>query len=240
MKIRKAVIVAGGWGTRFLPITRSQPKEMLPLVNKPIIQYSVEEAVSSGIEQIIIITAMGKNAIEDYFDRAFELEHMLEEKGEQKLLREMRELSNLVDVCYVRQKGQLGLGHAVLKAKNAVDNEPFALFLPDDVVEGPVPLLRQLMAVYERQECSVVAVESIKKEDTVKYGIIDPDKVSDRVYKVGRLVEKPPPEEAPSNLGVVGRYVLTPEIFGILEDTQPSKDNEIQLTDALQSLLVWM
>lgn len=237
MKIRKAVIVAGGWGTRFLPVTRSQPKEMLPLVDKPIIQYSVEEAVSSGIEQIIFVTALGKNAIEDYFDRVFELEYFLEQKGEKKLLREMRELSNIIDICYVRQKEQLGLGHAVMTAKNMVDNEPFALFLPDDVVDGPVPLLKQLLAVYEQYGGSVVAVEGVKKEDTVKYGIIDPEKISDRVYRVRRLVEKPPPEEAPSNLGVVGRYILTPEIFDVLKVTPPGKDNEIQLTDALQSLL---
>ena len=237
MKIRKAVIVAGGWGTRFLPVTRSQPKEMLPLVDKPIIQYSVEEAVSSGIEQIIFITALGKNAIEDYFDRVFELEYFLEQKGEKKLLREMRELSNLIDICYVRQKEQLGLGHAVMTAKNMVDNEPFALFLPDDVVDGPVPLLKQLMAVYAQYGGSVVAVEGVKKEDTVKYGIIDPEKISARVYRVRRLVEKPPPEEAPSNLGVVGRYILTPEIFDVLKVTPPGRDNEIQLTDALQSLL---
>ena len=220
-----------------MPVTRSQPKEMLPLVDKPIIQYSVEEAVSSGIEQIIFITALGKNAIEDYFDRVFELEYFLEQKGEKKLLREMRELSNLIDICYVRQKEQLGLGHAVMTAKNMVDNEPFALFLPDDVVDGPVPLLKQLMAVYAQYGGSVVAVEGVKKEDTVKYGIIDPEKISDRVYRVRRLVEKPPPEEAPSNLGVVGRYILTPEIFDVLKVTPPGRDNEIQLTDALQSLL---
>jgi len=237
MEIRKAVIVAGGWGTRFLPITRSQPKEMLPLVDKPIIQYAVEEAVSSGIEQIVFVTALGKNAIEDYFDRVFELEYFLEQKGEKKLLREMQELSNLIDICYVRQKRPLGLGHAVLTAKNVIDNEPFALFLPDDVVDGPVLLLKQLLAVYEQYGQSVVAVENVKKEDTVRYGIIDPEKISGRVYKVKRLVEKPPPEEAPSNLGVVGRYILTPEIFDILKDTPPGKGGEIQLTDAIQSLL---
>ncbi len=237
MKIRKAVIVAAGWGTRFLPITRSQPKEMLPLVDKPIIQYSVEEAVASGIEHIVLVTALGKQAIEDYFDRAFELEYMLEQKGEKKLLREMRELSNLVDICYVRQKGQLGLGHAVLTARNVVDNEPFALFLPDDVVDGKVPLLKQLMEVHEQYGGSVIAVERIEREDTVKHGIIEPREISDRVYQVLNIVEKPPPDEALSNLGVVGRYVLMPEIFDFLEAASPGKNNEIQLTDALQSLL---
>lgn len=237
MKIRKAVIVAAGWGTRFLPITRSQPKEMLPLVDKPIIQYSVEEAVASGIEHIILVTALGKQAIENYFDRAFELEYMLEQKGEKKLLREMRELSNLVDICYVRQKGQLGLGHAVLTARNVVDDEPFALFLPDDVVDGKVPLLKQLIEVHEQHGGSVIAVERIEREDTVKYGIIEPREISDRVYQVLNIVEKPPPDEAPSNLGVVGRYVLMPEIFDFLEAASSGKNNEIQLTDALQSLL---
>jgi len=237
MKIRKAVIVAAGWGIRFLPITRSQPKEMLPLIDKPIIQYSVEEAISSGMEQIVFVTALGKRAIEDYFDRAFELEYLLEQKGEKKLLREMRELSSLIDICYVRQKEQLGLGHAVLTARNVVDDEPFALFLPDDVVDSEVPLLKQLLAVYEQHRGSVVAVESVKREDTVKYGIIDPEEISHRVYQVRHIVEKPQPEEALSNLGVVGRYILMPEIFDILEATLPGKNNEIQLTDALQSLL---
>jgi len=237
MKIRKAVIVAAGWGTRFLPITRSQPKEMLPLVDKPIIQYSVEEAIASGIEEVVLVTAPGKRAVEDYFDRAFELEDVLEQKGEGKLLRETRELSSLIDICYVRQKRQLGLGHAVLTAKSAIDDEPFALFLPDDVVDSKVPLLKQLIEVYERHKGSVIAVERINREDTVKYGIIEPREISDRVYQVLNIIEKPQPEEAPSNLGVVGRYILVPEIFDILEVTPPGKNNEIQLTDALQSLL---
>ena len=237
MKIRKAVIVTAGWGTRFLPITRSQPKEMLPLVDKPIIQYSVEEAIASGIEEVVLVTAPGKRAVEDYFDRAFELEDVLEQKGEGKLLRETRELSSLIDICYVRQKRQLGLGHAVLTAKSAIDDEPFALFLPDDVVDSKVPLLKQLIEVYERHKGSVIAVERINREDTVKYGIIEPREISDRVYQVLNIIEKPQPEEAPSNLGVVGRYILVPEIFDILEVTPPGKNNEIQLTDALQSLL---
>ncbi len=196
MKIRKAVIVAAGWGIRFLPITRSQPKEMLPLVDKPIIQYSVEEAIASGIEEVVLVTALGKRAIEDYFDRAFELEYILEQKGEKKLLREMRELSSLIDICFIRQKGQLGLGHAVLTARNVIAGEPFALFLPDDVFEGKEPLLRQLMEVYEQHGGSVIAVERINREDTVKYGIIEPKEISDRVYQVLNMVEKPQPDEA--------------------------------------------
>jgi len=237
MKIRKAVIVAGGWGTRFLPITRSQPKEMLPLVDKPVIQYAVEEAISSGMEQIVLVTALGKRAIEDYFDRAFELEYYLEQKGEKRLLREMQELSNMIDICYVRQKGQLGLGHAVLTARHVIEDEVFALFLPDDLVDGETPLLRQLVDVYERHKGSVIAVERVSREDTVKYGVIDPKEITDRVFQVMDIVEKPQPEEAPSNLTVVGRYILAPEIFEILEATPPGVNNEIQLTDAIHSLL---
>ena len=237
MKIRKAVIVAAGWGTRFLPITRSQPKEMLPLVDKPIIQYAVEEVIASGIEHIILVTALGKRAVEDYFDRTFELEYILEQKGETKLLREMRELSGLIDICYVRQKGQLGIGHAVLTARNVIDDEPFALFLPDDVVDSKVPLLKQLMAVYERYGGSVIAVERVSREDTAKYGIIEPEEISDRIYQVRRVVEKPKPDEAPSELGVVGRYILMPEIFDVLASTPPGKNHEIQITDGLQLLL---
>jgi len=237
MKIRKAVIVAGGWGTRFLPITRSQPKEMLPLVDKPVIQYAVEEAISAGMEQIVFVTALGKRAIEDYFDRAFELEYYLEQKGEKKLLREMQELSNMIDICYVRQKGQLGLGHAVLTARHVIEDEAFAVFLPDDIVDGKTPLLRQLVDVYEQHKGSVIAVNRIPREDTVKYGVIDPKEITDRVFQVMNIVEKPPPEEAPSDLAVVGRYILTPEIFDILEATPPGVNNEIQLTDAIHTLL---
>ncbi|MFC1870212.1 UTP--glucose-1-phosphate uridylyltransferase GalU [Chloroflexota bacterium] len=237
MKIRKAVIVAAGLGTRFLPITKSQPKEMLPLVDKPLIQYSVEEAVASGIEQVIFVTALGKQAIEDYFDRSFELECTLEQKGETRLLQQMRELSGLIDICYVRQKEQLGLGHAVLTAKNVVGEEPFAVILPDDVIDNKVPALRQLIAIYERYQTSVAAVECIERQDLVKYGIIEPEKVADRTYQVRNIIEKPEPDKAPSNLGVVGRYILTPEIFDVLEVTPPGRNNEIQLTDALQLLL---
>jgi len=237
MKIRKAVITAAGWGTRFLPITRSQPKEMLPLVDKPLIQYAVEEAINSGIEQIIMITALGKRAIEDYFDRSFELEYVLEQKGETKLLKEMRELSSLIDICYIRQKEQLGLGHAILTARGVVGEEPFAVLLPDDIVDSKVPILKQMMGVYEQYRTNVIAVERISRQDTIKYGIIEPKKISDRVYQVLSLVEKPEPAEASSDLGVVGRYILMPQIFDALEVVPPGKNQEIQLTDALQLLL---
>ena len=237
MKIRKAVITAGGWGTRFLPITKSQPKEMLPLVNKPLIQYAVEEALNSGIEQIIIVTALGKNAIEDYFDRSFELEYFLEQRGETRLLQEMRELSGLINVCYIRQKEQLGLGHAVLATRDIIGDEPFAVLLPDDIIESKVPVLKQMLEVYEQYKTSVVAVERINSEDTVEYGVIESKEISRRTYQVLSLVEKPEPVEAPSNLGIVGRYILTPQIFNALKVTQPGTNQEIQLTDALQLLL---
>ena len=237
MKIRKAVITAGGWGTRFLPVTKAQPKEMLPLINKPLIQYAVEEAINSGIEQIILVTSLGKNAIEDYFDRSFELEYLLEKRGETKLAEEMRKLSAMVNVCYIRQKEQLGLGHAVLATKGIVGEEPFAVILPDDIIESEVPALKQMLDIYEQYKTSVVAVERIEREDTVKYGVIKPNYVSERVYQVMHLVEKPMPEKAPSDLGIVGRYILTPQVFGALSVTQPGANREIQLTDALQAIL---
>jgi len=238
MKIRKAVITAAGWGTRFLPITKAQPKEMLPLVDKPLIQYSVEEAINSGIEQIIIITALGKRAIEDYFDRSFELEYVLEQKGETKLLKEIRELSSLVDICYIRQKEQLGLGHAVLTAKDLIGDEPFAILLPDDIIiDTKIPVLKQMVEVYEQYKTNIIAVERISSQDTIKYGVIKPKGISERIHQVLGLAEKPEPAEAPSNLGVVGRYILMPQIFDVLEATPPGKNQEIQLTDALQLLL---
>jgi len=237
MKIRKAVITAAGWGTRFLPLTRSQPKELLPLVNKPLIHYAVEEATNSGIEQIILITALGKHAIEDYFDRSFELEYVLERKGEAKLLQEMRKLSNLADICYIRQKEQLGLGHAILIAREVIGDEPFAVLLPDDIIDSKTPTLKQMIEVYQQHRTNVIAVERVDPQDTVKYGIIEPRKISDNIYQVLGLVEKPEPVQAPSDLGVVGRYILTPQIFDALEATPAGKNKEIQLTDALQLLL---
>lgn len=237
MKVRKAVVTAAGWGTRFLPITKAQPKEMLPLVTKPLIQYSVEEAINSGIEQIVVITALGKRAIEDYFDRSFELEYFLEQKGEVNLLKEMRELSSLADIGYIKQKEQLGLGHAILTAKEIVGKEPFAVLLPDDIIDSKVPVLKQMIEVYEQYKTNVIAVERIASQDTVKYGIIEPEKISGHIHQVLGLIEKPEPVQAPSNLGVVGRYILMPEIFDALEVTPPGKNQEIQLTDALQLLL---
>lgn len=237
MKIRKAVIAAAGWGTRFLPITKSQPKEMLPLVDRPLIQYSVEEAIACGIELVVIVTAPGKRAIEDHFDRSFELEQFLERKGETKLAEEIRRLSNMVDICYVRQKEQLGLGHAVLAAKSVVGEEPFILLLPDDLFERRELVLRQMLDVYQSYQGSVFAIKQVSAEEVSRYGIIEPRKVAERVYQVINLVEKPHPEQAPSDLAIMGRYVLMPEIFEALEDTPPGRNQEIQLTDALGRLL---
>jgi UTP--glucose-1-phosphate uridylyltransferase len=237
MKVRKAVITAGGWGTRFLPVTRSQPKEMLPLINKPLIHYAVEEAINSGIEQVILVTALGKNAIEDYFDRSFELEYFLGQRGETELLEEMRKISNMVNICYIRQKEQLGLGHAILATADVVGREPFAVLLPDDIIDSRVPALKQLLTVYERYQTNVVAVERVSEQDTVKYGIVEPKKISERLHQVLSLVEKPEPSDAPSNLGIVGRYILMPEVFDTLKVTRPGKKGEVQVTDALQLLL---
>ena len=237
MRIRKAVITAAGLGTRFLPVTRSQPKEMLPLVDRPLIQYAVEEAIKAGIQQVIMVTAMGKRAIEDYFDSAFELEYFLERRGETALLQQMREISGMVDICYVRQKEQLGLGDAIYTARNIVGDEPFAVILPDDIVLGENSLLRSMMEIYEEYGAGVIAVEEVAREDTAKYGIIEPRHVSGRLNEIVNLVEKPAPARAPSRLGIVGRYVLPPRIFDVLGKTPPDKGNEIQLTDALQLLL---
>lgn len=237
MKIRKAVITAAGWGTRFLPATKSQPKEMLPLVDKPIIQYVIEEAAASGIEHIIIITALGKHAIENHFDRSFELEDVLRRKGDDKRLEEVQRISDIARICYIRQKEQLGLGHAVSMAKDFVGNEPFALFLPDDLIASEVPAMRQMIEVYDRYGCSIIAVEPVPPEKTSAYGIINPKQIEERVFQVADLVEKPIPEDAPSNLGIVGRYILTPEIFDMFDDVSPGAVGEIQLTDALRLLL---
>lgn len=236
MQIRKVVIAAAGFGTRFLPITRSLPKEMMPIINKPLIQFAVEESLDSGIEQIIVITSAGKRAIEDYFDRSPELEHFLERNGKTRLLSEVRELAGLCDICYIRQKAQLGLGHAVLMAKDIVGNEPFALLLPDDIIDSTVPALKQLTDVYERHSGIVIAVEHIRRQDSTKYGVIAPRLISGNVYEVRDLVEKPAPDDAPSDLGIVGRYILTPEIFDVLKETLPGKGGEIQLTDAIATL----
>jgi len=234
--IKKAVITAAGWGTRFLPATKSQPKEMLPLLNKPLIQYSVEEAIGCGVELVVIVTALGKRSMEDYFDHAFELEHFLEQHGKAKLAAEVKRLSSMVDICYVRQKEQLGLGHAVLTAKNVVGNEPFVLFLPDDIFPDGAAMLKQMIEIYARYEASVLAVKEVPEDDVDRYGVISPRKVGPRTYQAMELVEKPERKEAPSRLAIMGRYVLSPDIFPALEATCPGRGQEIQLTDGLQRL----
>jgi UTP--glucose-1-phosphate uridylyltransferase len=242
MRVRKAVFPAAGWGTRFLPATKAQPKEMLPLVDKPIIQYAVEEAVAAGIEQVIIVTSSQKRAIEDHFDLSYELEHLLEEKGDIEMLRQVRHISDLAQVAYVRQKEQLGLGHAVLMAKDLIGHEPFAVILPDDVVIGDRPCIGQLIHAYERTHSSVVAVMEVPREETSRYGVIAAERSEDpldhgRLHRVTQLVEKPEPKKAPSNLAIIGRYVLTPKIFDKLEQTQRGAGGEIQLTDAIQAMM---
>jgi UTP--glucose-1-phosphate uridylyltransferase len=237
MKVHKVIITAAGWGTRFLPVTRSQSKEMLPIVDKPLIQFAVEEALNSGIEQIIVVTQQGKRSIEDYFDRCFELESFLQQKGDIKRLEEMRKLSSLVDIWYIRQKEQLGLGDAVLTAKNIIGHEPFAVILPDIIIDSRVPALKILLQDYERYGKGIIGVRPVDKKDISRYGIIEPEQVAKATYRIKSLVEKPQPARAPSNLGIIGRYVLPPEIFDALLRINPGKGREIQLTDALQSLL---
>jgi UTP--glucose-1-phosphate uridylyltransferase len=237
MRLRKAVVLAAGWGTRFLPATKAQPKEMLPLVDKPIIQYVVEELVASGIDQIAIVTALGKRAIEDHFDRSFELEAALEKKGDTRLLNLVRGISDLARIYYVRQKEQLGVGHAVLTTEDIVGNEPFALCFPDDVIDAATPAMAQMLEVYNRYRCSVLAVEEVPPSEVHKYGVIEGHPVDARVSQVRNLIEKPDPAEAPSNLAIVGRYILTPEIFDAIRSTRPGKLGEIQITDALKILL---
>ena len=241
MRVRKAVFPAAGWGTRFLPATKAQPKEMLPLVDKPIIQYAVEEAVAAGIEQVIIVTSSQKRAIEDHFDLSYELEHLLEEKGEIEKLRQVRHISDLAQIAYVRQKEQLGLGHAVLMAKDLIGHEPFAVLLPDDVVVGERPAIGQLIHAYQQTHSSVLAVAEVPPEDTYRYGIVGtirgPDEHDPRLRQVTSVVEKPEPGTAPSNYAIIGRYVLTPKIFDKLEQTQRGSGGEIQLTDAIEALM---
>ena len=234
--IKKAVIPVAGLGTRFLPATKAQPKEMLPIVDKPVIQYIVEEAVKAGIRQIIFVTGRHKRAIEDHFDRNLELERALEEKGKEELLKIVREISELADFIYIRQKEPLGLGHAILTAEPAVGEEPFAVFLGDDVMVSEPPAIKQLMEVFEKFRCSVLGLEEVPKEDVRKYGIAGGKEIEKGVIKVDSLVEKPAPEEAPSNLAIAGRYILTPKIFEMLKRTKPGKGGEIQLTDAIAML----
>jgi len=240
LQIAKAVFPAAGLGTRFLPATKAQPKEMLPLVDKPLIQYVIEEAVASGIRNITIITGRGKNAIEDHFDVSYELEHVLELRGKQDQLNEVRQISNMINFSYVRQKEALGLGHAILVSRDAVGNEPFAVMLGDDIIDSEVPCLRQMMDLFEKLQASIIATCEVPKSEISHYGVIrgyPVDGFNGRVVRVQDVVEKPSAAEAPSNLAIIGRYILMPEIFGVLEKTASGKGNEIQLTDAIRLLL---
>lgn len=236
-KIRKAIIPAAGLGTRFLPATKAQPKEMLPIVDKPTIQYIIEEAVASGIEEILIITGRNKKSIEDHFDKSVELELELEKSGKMEMLEMVRNISDMVDIHYIRQKEPRGLGHAIHCAKSFVGNEPFAVMLGDDVVDSEVPCLKQLIDCFNEYKTTILGVQTVDPKNVDKYGIVDGLHIEDRVYKVKRLVEKPSVDEAPSNVAILGRYIITPQIFEILENTAPGKGNEIQLTDALETLI---
>src|SRR5512134_3789136 len=233
MRIRKAVFPAAGLGTRFLPATKAQPKEMLPLVDKPIIQYVIEEAVAAGLTNIIIVTGRGKNAIEDHFDVSYELEKLLLERGKTELLEQVRAISSMINVSYVRQGETLGLGHAVLMAKDLVGDEPFAVMLGDDIIDSTVPCMKQMIDVFERHQGPVIAVQRVPREDISAYGVIagEPEGESGRVYRIREMVEKPAADEAPSDLAIIGRYILTPDIFAALEATPRDKGGEIQLTN---------
>jgi len=237
-KVRKAVFPAAGLGTRFLPATKAQPKEMLPLVDKPIIQYVIEEAVAAGLTNIIIVTGRGKNAIEDHFDTSYELENMLERRGNTDLLEQVRAISNMITVSYVRQGETLGLGHAVLMARELVGDEPFAVMLGDDIIDSAVPCMKQMVDVFERFGDPVIAVYQVPRDEISAYGVIDgvPDPKDGRVYQIRDLVEKPRAEEAPSDLAIIGRYILTPDIFEALERTPRDAAGEIQLTNGIRAL----
>jgi UTP--glucose-1-phosphate uridylyltransferase len=236
-KVRKAIIPAAGLGTRFLPATKAQPKEMLPIVDKPTIQYIIEEAIASEIEDIIIITGRGKRAIEDHFDKSYELEDTLRRKGEKHLLELVQDISNLANIHYIRQKEPKGLGHAIYCAKSFIGEEPFAVLLGDDIVDSQVPCLKQMIEVYNRYNASIVGVQRVPDSDVTKYGIIHCTQVEERIYRVKDMVEKPEREKAPSNIAILGRYIISPKIFDYLENAEPGKGGEIQLTDALKRLL---
>lgn len=237
MNVKKAIIPAAGLGTRFLPATKAQPKEMLPIVDKPTIQYIIEEAVASGIEEILIITGRNKRAIEDHFDKSIELEQQLTVNGKDELLKLVDDISNMANIYYIRQKEPKGLGHAIACAKTFVGNEPFAVMLGDDVVHNEVPCLKQLVDCYNEYKTTILGVQKVADNDVSKYGIVKGKPIEDGVLKVKDLVEKPKKEEAPSNIAILGRYIITPRIFDILENTKPGKGGEIQLTDALKTLM---
>ncbi len=236
MEVKKAIIPAAGLGTRFLPATKAQPKEMLPIVDKPTLQYIIEEAVESGIEEILIITGRNKKSIEDHFDKSVELELELQSKGKKELLEEVRRISDMVNIHYIRQKEPKGLGHAIYCAKSFIGKEPFAVLLGDDIVFSKKPCLKQMIEVYNAYKTSVLGVQEVSEEDVFKYGIVDGKHIEDRVYKVKGLVEKPAVGEAPSKVAILGRYIINPAIFEILKNTKPGKGGEIQLTDALKEL----
>ncbi|KXS48890.1 MULTISPECIES: UTP--glucose-1-phosphate uridylyltransferase GalU [Halanaerobium] len=237
MKIKKAVIPAAGWGTRLLPATKAQPKEMLPIVDKPSIQYIVEEAVAAGIEDILIITSKDKQSIEDHFDKSQALEAALKRQGKTELLNMVEDISEMITIHSVRQKEQKGLGHAIYCAKTFVGNDPFAVLLGDDIIHSKKPVIQQMMEIYEEKETAVLGCKTVAEKDVNKYGIVDYSRKDGDVYRVEDMVEKPSLEEAPSNLAILGRYIITPDIFNILENTPPGKGGEIQLTDALKTLL---
>ena len=238
-KVRKVVFPVAGLGTRFLPATKAQPKEMLPLIDKPIIQYGVEEAMASGCDQIIMVTGRGKSAIEDHFDTSYELEKMLEERGQKDLLRIVQQISDMMHIAYVRQKEALGLGHAVLMGAELVGDEPFAVILPDDVIDAPVPCLKQMVQIYNQTGCSVLATQVVEGQGISAYGVLDAKPVAgnNRLFEVRDLIEKPKFEQAPSNLAIIGRYILTPAIFEMLRGIEPGSGGELQLTDGLRALL---
>jgi UTP--glucose-1-phosphate uridylyltransferase len=235
-KVKKAIIPAAGLGTRFLPATKAMPKEMLPIVDKPTIQYIIEEAVASGIEDIIIVTGKGKRAIEDHFDNSFELEQNLIEKGKFELLSEVQKSSQMADIHYIRQKEPKGLGHAIWCARKFIGNEPFAVLLGDDIVQAEKPCLKQLIDQYERYQASILGVQKVPQEEVSRYGIVNGNEIGERFFSVNSLVEKPKKEEAPSNLAIMGRYILNPRIFDILGEQGPGAGGEIQLTDAIAGL----
>ena len=237
MKIRKALIPAAGFGTRFLPATKSQPKEMLSVVDKPLIQYGVEEAVHSGIESIGIVISRGKSSIEDYFDRSPELEQFLEEKGKTDFLEQVRGIAGLAEFCYIRQKKALGLGHAILMGESYIGQEPFAVLLPDDIFDCPTPCTKQLIDAYSELGASIIVLGRVDEEGTKKYGIVKPKQISERVFQIEDMIEKPGPERAFSDLGILGRYVFHPDIFEAIKKTDPDKGGEIQITDAIKILL---
>lgn len=236
MKVKKAVIPAAGLGTRFLPATKAIPKEMLPIVDKPTIQYIVEEVIASGIEDVLIITGRNKGSIEEHFDRAVELEYNLEKNNKEELLKEIKEISKMINIHTVRQKDPLGLGHAIYCAKSFVGHEPFAVLLGDDIVDSEKPCLKQMMDIFEEYNSTILGVQPVEWENVSKYGIVSGSKINDRIYTVNDLVEKPDENHAPTNIAILGRYIITPKIFEILENTKPGVGGEIQLTDGLKKL----